>query len=294
MVTSITWFAGVRSTQGRRLALKDSDLNRFIEKPRTYDGDKLDLPLWSPATFKGNKRSLANVENVSMLVIDIDSLHVETNAFVACLAACLPCTGWWIHTSYSSKPGALRFRAFSKYERVVTGDEHRGIMAITTHLLDKGGIPIDGACKDASRGYFAPARGTNKPYEYRIIRGTAFPVSQALAAHAKRTEAAENALRAGRYRPFVESTRGDERRALAYLEGVPGAYAGQRGHDHTFNIALKLVKGFGLTSDAAFALLSQWNRRCNPPWSAGQLKRKIQQAESGRLPNNFMQKTGSK
>jgi hypothetical protein len=296
MVTSVTWFDGVRSTQGRRLSLKDSGLNRFVEKPRSHDGDKLGLPMWSPGTFMGDKRLLANVESVSMIVLDIDSLHVGTEEFLARLNKSLP-IGWWVHTSFSSQPGALRFRAFARYERPVSVDEHRRCMVIASLTLERAGVPIDGACKDASRGYFVPARAIGKPYECRIVRGDAFPVQCALDTYAKRIQHDVDALQAGEPQPAWESTRGDERRAMAYLERVPGAFAGQRGHDHTFNTALKLVKGFGLSNTAALSLLTKWNRRCNPPWTVNELKRKILQAEGGRLPNNFMQytrKTGSR
>jgi hypothetical protein len=40
----------------------------------------------------------------------------------------------------------------------------------------------------------------------------------------------------------------------------------------------RLVRGFGLDEATAFALLSVWNRTCQPPWSAWELARKVTQA----------------
>ena len=74
-------------------------------------------------------------------------------------------------------------------------------------------------------------------------------------------------------------------RARKYLERVPPAISGSGGHAHTFAVAQKLVRGFALDEGTAFAILSDWNRTCEPPWSARELARKINQAVNlGRMP----------
>jgi hypothetical protein len=283
----VTFFPGVRTPVGRRALLSDDALTRFVSEPRSHDCDKLALPLWSPATFAEDRRLLSHVEHVSLFVIDVDTLHTSTEVFLARLVDALPGVGLWVHTSYSSQPGALRFRAFAKYERPVTSEEHRGVFGVTAMVLANAGVSVDGACKDASRGYFVPAQATGGVYAWRALTGEALPMESALEAHRRLVEAERAATR---HHAATSLTSGDERRALAYIERVPGAFAGQRGHDHTFNLALKLVKGFGLSSDRAYALMAHWNARCHPPWSAKELKRKIEQAEAGRLPQNFMEK----
>lgn len=74
-------------------------------------------------------------------------------------------------------------------------------------------------------------------------------------------------------------TAGDVReRARLYLGTIPGAVAGQHGHDRTFYAAGKLVRGFALDHEAAYALLAEWNQKCEPPWSEHDLRRKLEQA----------------
>lgn len=67
-------------------------------------------------------------------------------------------------------------------------------------------------------------------------------------------------------------------RAYRYLERVEPAISGAGGHSRTFWVCQLIVKGFGLEPDDAFHVLSDWNARCDPPWSDRELKRKIREA----------------
>lgn len=71
-----------------------------------------------------------------------------------------------------------------------------------------------------------------------------------------------------------------EARAAAYVAKVPPAISGNRGHNATFLLACKLVRGFMLPDEAALRLLRQWNATCQPPWSEAELKRKIHEART--------------
>jgi hypothetical protein len=74
-------------------------------------------------------------------------------------------------------------------------------------------------------------------------------------------------------------------RATAYARKIPPAISGQGGHTHTFLTACRLVRGFLLDREEAYAVMSEWNRTCRPPWSERDLRRKIDQAiEHGQLP----------
>lgn len=65
-------------------------------------------------------------------------------------------------------------------------------------------------------------------------------------------------------------------RARRYLIALPAAESGQRGHDATFRAACALYHGFGLSQDVTYALISaEFNPRCQPPWSAGELAHKV-------------------
>jgi hypothetical protein len=67
-------------------------------------------------------------------------------------------------------------------------------------------------------------------------------------------------------------------RARKYLAKMPPAVSGQGGHDATFHAACTLVLGFGLGRSQALILLSEWNERCDPPWSEKELEHKIDDA----------------
>jgi hypothetical protein len=74
-------------------------------------------------------------------------------------------------------------------------------------------------------------------------------------------------------------------RAKRYLTSVPPAIAGQHGDVHTFRVCCRLVRGFALDEDQALHLLSEWNARCDPPWSPAELLEKLHRAARyGREP----------
>lgn len=77
-------------------------------------------------------------------------------------------------------------------------------------------------------------------------------------------------------------------RAALYLSKLPPAISGQRGHDRTFRAACVLVLGFGLSQFEAFDVLSEWNRRCEPPWSDGELRHKLEDADKQSGERNYL------
>lgn len=67
-------------------------------------------------------------------------------------------------------------------------------------------------------------------------------------------------------------------RARAYVAAIPGAISGSRGHDQTFALANALTWGFALDEQTVFALMSEWNTTCQPPWKERELRHKIRDA----------------
>jgi hypothetical protein len=68
-------------------------------------------------------------------------------------------------------------------------------------------------------------------------------------------------------------------RARRYVSRVPGAVSGQGGHQATWLVALALVRGFGLPAEVAYEILaSDFNPRCEPPWSERELRHKVESA----------------
>jgi hypothetical protein len=61
--------------------------------------------------------------------------------------------------------------------------------------------------------------------------------------------------------------------------------SGQCGDLLTFRVCCRLVRGFDLSDDEAVRVLSEWNERCEPPWSERELRQKIANARRyGREP----------
>ena len=78
----------------------------------------------------------------------------------------------------------------------------------------------------------------------------------------------------------------EERITLArqWLASIPPAIAGQGGDRHTFRVAQGVVRGHWLTVETATALLSEWNERCQPPWTTERLEYKAKEAsEHGKM-----------
>jgi hypothetical protein len=74
-------------------------------------------------------------------------------------------------------------------------------------------------------------------------------------------------------------------RATRYLSSVPPAIAGQHGDVHTFRVCCRLIRGFALNDDQALQVLTDWNARCQPPWSLEELLDKLRRAARyGREP----------
>jgi hypothetical protein len=74
-------------------------------------------------------------------------------------------------------------------------------------------------------------------------------------------------------------------RAKRYLASIPIAVAGQHGDVHTFRVCCRLIRGFALEEDQALHVLSEWNARCEPPWSPAELVDKLHRAARyGREP----------
>ena len=78
--------------------------------------------------------------------------------------------------------------------------------------------------------------------------------------------------------------------ARTYLSTLPPAISGAGGHPATFRAACAIVR-FGLGDSDALALLGEFNRRCQPPWSEKELAHKLADArrEAGGQARSFRQ-----
>lgn len=74
-------------------------------------------------------------------------------------------------------------------------------------------------------------------------------------------------------------------RARRYIAAIPPAVAGRHGDDATFRVCCRLARGFNLDIDEALAVIADWNRTCEPPWTESDLRAKLEAAQKyGREP----------
>jgi len=72
-------------------------------------------------------------------------------------------------------------------------------------------------------------------------------------------------------------TKQNVERARAYLQQAEPAIQGAGGDNHTFKTIAEVLD-FGISAPMAAELLDPWNERCQPPWPADELERKIDNA----------------
>lgn len=85
--------------------------------------------------------------------------------------------------------------------------------------------------------------------------------------------------------PKPEIKPGTFENALNFVRTTPPAISGKGGHAHTFSVARMLVESQSLSDSEVWTLLLEFNRRCEPPWSETELRRKLDEAKaaSGRV-----------
>lgn len=288
-----TFFRELRRPSGLRVSL---DFPYFVAEVLPHAGEKSALPLVSFATYKGDRRSLATVESVTAIAFDIDEPLASIDELVEKLGLVAP-LAWQVHTSFSSAPGALRFRVIAPVSRPMAPEEQRAIWPIFAAELTSAGVEVDGACKDPSRAYYAPAVPPNGVYSCRSIEGESLDVDAWLEAarafreveQRKQELEAEEASRRLAQLPKRVGGASPLDRARAYVSKVEAAIQGRGGDTKTFLLAVILIRGFCLSDADALAILGPWNDACVPPWPLPKLKRKLAEAHTkSTLPFGYL------
>lgn len=264
----VTHWPSLRDTHGRRVRTSWPALCARLARPVVSE-DKHAVAGLSFATFRGDRRALDRVELVSAIGLDFDEA-LDWPCLVATLEACAS----FVHTTWSSTPAERRARAFILLSRPVSPDEYRVLHGVAARRMAAARLRIDAKVGDPSRLWFLPSHCPGGEFLYAVGDGPAWQIP----AHVRVPEpprAPEPPQLS------LSDAAGDiPSRAAAYLEHVGPAISGSGGGTHTFVVAQKLVRGFGLDDDTAFALLSRWNQTCQPPWSPRELRRKIEQART--------------
>jgi len=264
----IMLWPNLQDTEGTSVSTTWDELFSTWEDPPRFAGDTRHGG-WSACICEPPHRAATNVCGLSALVLDYDN---GTPLDDAC--------GTWreymgaLHTSRSHTAEKPRFRIVLPFSRIVTPDEYAILWRWAQKLSAAEGHRIDPACKDVARFWFRPAR--TAAYETRRLLGDrAIDADMIIAAHKYEEHERQRAAQAQR-QPSTDV----EKRALRYLEKLPASISGSGGHGALWTAALALVRGFRITPARALQMLkTEFNPRCQPPWSERELRHKVEGAE---------------
>jgi hypothetical protein len=275
----LTWFPRrEESWNGLRVTLARDELRFALSDPARHD-NKDTLPLICAASFRAGHRADEDVEEVSLLGLDLDEPTPDPGETIATVRAALGDVEVYAYSTFSSEAERLKLRAFVPYDEPASGDDHRASWFVAARMLSAAGIEIDPKCKNESRGYYVWSIPPSGVYWHAHVPGEPWPVSLAAASERKRAEE-EHTRRKREAKRVVVRAGGDViARARAYLAKCDPAIQGSDGSTTTLVVAAKLLHGFGLsTSDALALMRAEYNHRCKPPWSDADLGRKVDQA----------------
>ena len=271
---SLTYFEGRNVPHGRRFRMTWTELLERLMVPRV--SAVKEVPGLSLATYREDRRALANVEHVYALGLDLD-----TRVSWAEVRSRFSKSASFVHSTWSSTLFEPRARVFVLLSRPVTSNEYRSIYRALVTKLEAAGLVVDRAASDASRFWFLPAIRPGAPFTYYVGDGGPVDVEAALAA-APPPPAAPSVPPPSSSRLRVGGGPSAVDRARAYLAKCEPGISGSGGSATTLKAAICMARGFALSEADAFSLMvGEYNPRCQPPWSERDLQKKI--ADAARL-----------
>jgi hypothetical protein len=275
----LTRWRALNQPRGHRVRTTWGALVARAAAPRSY-ANKDDLPRWSPATFRDDYRNLASVQRVAAVVLDLDD-GTRREQVAEALAGLVALA----HATWRSTPACPRWRIVVPLSRLADRDEYDRCWRAAASRVERAGRVPDYSGKDACHAWAVPGGHAALVYDYFTLDGAPLDVEAAL-----RAFPAPEPLPEPERRPVGDDLARRVERAARYVAEMPPAISGAGGHAATFRVALALVRGFALPDDEALRLLvEQFNPRCQPPWSAWELRHKVRSAATrGRLPPGWL------
>lgn len=234
-------------------------------------------PGWSPVWFEPCVRGKENVRAVYAACFDFD----RGESMGAVLERVKPLARGLLHTSrkHREQGHGDRFRIVFPLSRSVSWFESEELWKRLAPAVGN----VDPSPKDASRFWYMPGTVTGAEWHAESWDGPELDPDAWLRKPDPTVRAPMPVVTTRAERSNVEE------RARSYIARMDAAVSGQKGHQATWDVALVLCKGFGLTEDRAYALLCEFNTRCQPPWSERQLRHKIKGALAAeKVPAGFL------
>ena len=241
-------------------------LGHLATEPASDYAGQMNHGGWSPVIYEPKRRAKDHVQEVFALVLDYD----EGGEFDQLVALWRDYYGLVYTTKSHGAPGkGDRARVVLPLATPVPRADYPRIWEWAAQRSAGTGIKADPQCKDASRYWYDPSL---PPGGWRAehLTGAAIVPETVLA------QAPAPRLRVVRPTGIVpEDAR--VRRASKYLAKCAPGVAGSHGHTATFNAVAHVMIGFDLDADTAYNLIaSEFNPRCDPPWSERELRHKIE------------------
>ena len=198
----ITHFDRYDNPRGRRVATTWADIFSLLAAPIEDCWDKYELPLWSPAMFRGDYRNGVNVIEVCALGFDDDVRALAwpdaITLWQSLEVAGLVHTTWNHSTEQPSRRVILALsRAVSAAEYDVIWVEVESWVAALEHRV--------GTARDSSRQWFRPALPPSGEFQFAELPGEPLDVDATLAAASSRI------ARARSVRARIQATSGAPR-----------------------------------------------------------------------------------
>lgn len=298
---AITLGAGLTRPRGRSEEIEPSQL------PRTIAAHGGAEAWWSGAVFVDGHRAQSRWQATHAVGIDID--HREAHAAFAQwrqlpatereaskLAPMPWTTARRLHRALSTAPAThahmtLRgARLVAVLSRPITDAEEHARVArelcrraeawlVASSLADELEVDTAASC-DRARLFFAPRAQVDGRRRLAVVHQAGagvVDVDETIAELDERDAIAAEAKKVAPSPTMALPRVGADAvsRARAWLARAEPAVAGQHGHDRTFAVVERVVRGFDLDDAQAFDVLGDWNARCDPPWSDKELRRKI-------------------
>lgn len=278
----ITLGAGLSRPQGRRVEV--AGVAGFAQTLR--EAAVQTEGWWSPHTFEGDYRDSDRWQATWCVGLDVDQDgHEALGAEMAHVLHGAVMRGAISGSIFHRTPAGARIifvlqtecQDPEAFDRAAAGASH----AVAKDLRELGinGLTVDPKPhRDLARLYFLPncfAKGVQRRADVYILRSDPYTL-EGLAALLPETP--RPALRA---LPPSPPGHDPASRARRYVEKMGPSIEGQRGDDHAFRVAAALGD-FGLDEGDAFAILSDWNQTCQPPWDDRDIQRFLRSAGKNR------------
>lgn len=260
----VSQFVNLKDTAAEPLELDiDQWLDSLAIEPHDQYAGQMHHSGWSPAAFDPPRRSASNVRRVYALVLD----HDKGADFDRLVSLWSTCSGV-VYTTKSHTAEQPRYRSVLALSRPVSADEYAKVWLWAADRCAAADCPVDQQCKDASRFWYDPTVPESGTWRSARLSGAAIDPDTCTPPPQRPP------LRV--VPPSSTTTTDRVRRARAYLAKLPAAVSGAQGHTATFNAVACVLIGFDLSEQDAYDIIaSEYNPRCDPPWSERELRHKI-------------------